>query len=66
MSIDLRDLPVSRIPFHCRKVIDFGFANLLAKGSVVLKSDVEVTNIMDDSVILSDSSEQKADAIIYA
>jgi putative flavoprotein involved in K+ transport len=46
--------------------IDVGASELIANGSIKLKSGVEVSEIREHSVILSDGSELLADLIVYA
>ncbi len=46
--------------------IDVGASDLVADGSVKLKSGVDVESLSEDGVKLSDGSELKADLIVYA
>jgi len=46
--------------------IDVGASELIANGSIQLKSRVDVQEITEDAVILSDGSRLPADLIIYA
>ena len=46
--------------------IDVGASELIADGRIKLKSGVEVARLTADSVVLSDSSELKADLVVYA
>jgi putative flavoprotein involved in K+ transport len=46
--------------------IDVGAADLVADGEVKLKSGVDVTEIKEHSVVLSDGTELPADLIVYA
>jgi len=46
--------------------IDVGASELVANGSVKLRSGVNITRIQPKSVVLSDGSELEADVIVYA
>jgi putative flavoprotein involved in K+ transport len=46
--------------------IDVGASELIATGKIKLKSGVEVIEIKEHAVVLSDSSEIEADLIVYA
>ncbi len=46
--------------------IDVGASELVANGSIKLKSRVDVTEIREHSVVLSDGTELPADLIVYA
>jgi len=46
--------------------IDVGASALIADGSIRLKSGVEVAEIVEDGVMLSDSTHLPADVIVYA
>jgi putative flavoprotein involved in K+ transport len=46
--------------------IDVGASELVANGEIKLKSGVEVEEIKDHSLVLSDGSELEADLIVYA
>ncbi|MDI1285121.1 MAG: NAD(P)/FAD-dependent oxidoreductase [Reyranella sp.] len=46
--------------------IDVGASDLIADGSVKLKSGVEVSHLTEDSVVLADGSVLKADLVVYA
>jgi len=46
--------------------IDVGASELVANGSIKLKSPVEVEEIREHSIVLSDGSELEADVMVYA
>ena len=46
--------------------VDSGCSALLADGTIKLKSGVEISQVNEHSVVLSDSSEREADAVVYA
>ncbi len=46
--------------------IDVGASDLIADGSIKLRSGVEVSHLTEDSVVLSDGSALKADLVVYA
>ncbi|KLU23845.1 FAD-dependent oxidoreductase [Caballeronia mineralivorans PML1(12)] len=46
--------------------IDVGASELVADGKIKLKSDVDVVELKEHSVVLSDGSELEADLIVYA
>ncbi|MGA1318035.1 MAG: flavin-containing monooxygenase [Rubrivivax sp.] len=46
--------------------IDVGASELVANGSIKLRSGVNITRIQPKSVVLSDGSELEADVIVYA
>jgi len=46
--------------------IDVGASDLVADGSIKLKSGVEVERLVEDAVILSDGSELQADLVVLA
>ena len=46
--------------------IEVGASELIADGSIKLKSGVEVARLTEDSVVLDDGSELKADLVVYA
>ncbi len=46
--------------------IDVGASDLIADGSIGLRSGVEVARLTEDAVVLTDGSELKADLIVYA
>ncbi len=46
--------------------IDVGASDLIADGRIKLRSGVEVARLTEDSVVLKDGSELKADLVVYA
>ncbi len=46
--------------------IDVGASELIADGRIKLKSGIEVSRLTEDSVVLKDGSELKADLVVYA
>ncbi|MCC8430003.1 NAD(P)/FAD-dependent oxidoreductase [Reyranella aquatilis] len=46
--------------------IDVGASDLIADGRIKLKSGVEIERMTEDSVVLDDGSELKADLVVYA
>ena len=46
--------------------IDVGASELIADGRIKLKSGVEIERLTEDSVILNDGTELKADLVVYA
>lgn len=46
--------------------IAVGAADLVASGDITLVSGVEVTKLTEDSVVLSNGDELKADLVVYA
>lgn len=46
--------------------IDVGASELIADGRIKLRSGIEVARLTEDSVVLNDGSELKADLVVYA
>ena len=46
--------------------IDVGASELIADGRIKLKSGVEIERLTEDSVVLNDGTELKADLVVYA
>jgi putative flavoprotein involved in K+ transport len=46
--------------------IDVGASELIADGRIKLKSGIEIERLTEDSVVLNDGSELKADLVVYA
>lgn len=46
--------------------IDVGASELIADGRIKLKSGVEIERLTEDSVVLNDGAELKADLVVYA
>ena len=46
--------------------IDVGASELIADGRIALKSGVEIERMTEDSVVLNDGTELKADLVVYA
>ncbi|CAN5692065.1 NAD(P)/FAD-dependent oxidoreductase [soil metagenome] len=57
-------------PMYARRgsgyYIDVGASELIADGRIKLKPGAEVARLTEDSVVLSDGSELKADLVVYA
>lgn len=46
--------------------IDVGASDLIASGNIKLRSGIEISHLTEDSVVLADGSELKADLVVYA